>query len=135
MSTVPTELKYTSSHEWVRNEGDGIYTVGITEHAQELLGDMVFVDLPEIGAEFAASDDCAVAESVKAASDIYAPISGEIVAINEDLDASPELVNSAPYAEGWLFQIKAADESELAGLLDANAYEATLEEDDEDDDE
>ena len=129
MSNVPTELKYTTSHEWVRAEGDGVYSVGITEHAQELLGDMVFVDLPEIGAEFAASDDCAVAESVKAASDIYAPISGEIVAVNEDLEASPELVNSAPYTDGWLFKIKAADESELVGLLDAAAYEATLDED------
>lgn len=131
MSNVPQELKYTTSHEWVRNEGNGIYTVGITEHAQELLGDMVFVDLPEVGASFAASDDCAVAESVKAASDIYAPIGGEIVAVNEELEASPELVNSAPYAEGWLFQIKADDESELDALLDADAYEATLEEEEE----
>ncbi len=129
MSNVPQELKYTPSHEWVRNEGDGIYTVGITEHAQELLGDMVFIDLPDVGAAFAASDDCAVAESVKAASDIYAPLAGDIVAVNEELEASPELVNSAPYTDGWLFQIKAADESEFAGLLDAEAYEATLDED------
>lgn len=129
MSNVPQELKYTPSHEWVRNEGDGIYTVGITEHAQELLGDMVFIDLPDVGAVFAASDDCAVAESVKAASDIYAPLGGDIVAVNEELEASPELVNSAPYTDGWLFQIKAADESEFAGLLDAEAYEATLDED------
>ncbi|QWA12017.1 glycine cleavage system protein GcvH [Sodalis ligni] len=132
-SSVPKELKYTTSHEWVRDEGEGVYSVGITEHAQELLGDMVFIDLPEVGAEFAASDDCAVAESVKAASDIYAPISGEIVAVNEELEASPELVNSAPYTEGWLFQIKAADESEVAALLDADAYEATLDEEDDED--
>lgn len=129
MSNVPQELKYTPSHEWVRNEGNGVYTVGITEHAQELLGDMVFIDLPDIGTSFAASDDCAVAESVKAASDIYAPIGGEIVAVNEELEASPELVNSAPYTDGWLFQIKADDESDIAGLLDAEAYEATLDED------
>jgi len=133
MSNVPTELKYTTSHEWVRNEGEGVYSVGITEHAQELLGDMVFIDLPEVGAEFAASDECAVAESVKAASDIYAPISGEILAINEELEASPELVNSDPYTEGWLFRIKASDESEVEALLDAQSYEATLEEDDDED--
>jgi len=130
MSNVPKDLKYTTSHEWVRNEGEGIYSVGITEHAQELLGDMVFIDLPEVGTEFAASDDCAVAESVKAASDIYAPIAGEIVAVNEELEAAPELVNSAPYTDGWLFRIKASDEQEVDGLLDAEAYEATIEEDD-----
>jgi len=130
MSNVPKDLKYTTSHEWVRYEGEGIYSVGITEHAQELLGDMVFIDLPEVGTEFAASDDCAVAESVKAASDIYAPIAGEIVEVNDELEASPELVNSAPYTDGWLFRIKASDESEVDGLLDAEAYEATIEEED-----
>ncbi|WP_131867706.1 glycine cleavage system protein GcvH [Biostraticola tofi] len=129
-SNVPTELKYTASHEWVLAEGNGVYSVGITEHAQELLGDMVFLDLPEVGTAFSAGDDCAVAESVKAASDIYAPISGEIVAINEDLDGSPELVNSAPYTDGWLFRIKAGDETELAELLDAEGYLATLDEED-----
>jgi glycine cleavage system H protein len=98
MSNVPAELKYSKEHEWLRKEADGTYTVGITEHAQELLGDMVFVDLPEVGATVEAGDDCAVAESVKAASDIYAPISGEIVAVNEELNDSPELVNSDPYA-------------------------------------
>lgn len=128
-STVPTDLKYTSSHEWVQAEGDGIYSVGITEHAQALLGDMVFIDLPEIGTQVALGEDCAVAESVKAASDIYAPISGEIVAINEVLESEPERVNSAPYAEGWLFRVKAADESELNELLDAAGYQALLEED------
>jgi glycine cleavage system H protein len=130
MSNVPKDLKYTTSHEWVRYEGEGIYSVGITEHAQELLGDMVFIDLPEVGTEFAASDDCAVAESVKAASDIYAPIAGEIVEVNDELEASPELVNSAPYTDGWLFRIKASDESEVDSLLDAEAYEATIEEED-----
>ncbi|AUO02857.1 glycine cleavage system H protein [Serratia marcescens] len=128
MSNVPTELKYASSHEWVRAEGNGVYTVGITEHAQELLGDMVFVDLPEVGRSVAAGEDCAVAESVKAASDIYAPISGEIVAVNGELESSPELVNSEPYGDGFLFQIKATDEGELANLLDAAAYQASIDE-------
>ena len=127
MSNVPTELKYTASHEWVRAEGEGVYSVGITEHAQELLGDMVFIDLPEVGTSFDAGDDCAVAESVKAASDIYAPISGEIVAINDELEGAPALVNSAPYSEGWLFRIKATDEAQIAGLLDAAAYESSIE--------
>ncbi|CDL83683.1 glycine cleavage system protein GcvH [Xenorhabdus szentirmaii] len=128
MSHVPTELKYTESHEWVRSEGNGEYTVGITEHAQQLLGDMVFVDLPEIGAEVTCGDDCAVVESVKAASDIYAPLSGKIIAINPDLEGSPELVNSEPYDEGWLFRIKITDESEIANLLDAENYQSLLEE-------
>ncbi|WP_447865979.1 glycine cleavage system protein GcvH [Rahnella bonaserana] len=128
MSNVPADLKYASSHEWVRSEGNGVYTVGITEHAQELLGDMVFVDLPEVGREVAAGEDCAVAESVKAASDIYSPISGEIVAVNGELEGSPELVNSEPYGTGFLFQIKASDESELAKLLDADAYSASIDE-------
>ncbi|MBF6636003.1 glycine cleavage system protein GcvH [Rouxiella silvae] len=127
MSNVPAELKYATSHEWVRSEGNGIYSVGITEHAQELLGDMVFVDLPEVGRTVDAGEDCAVAESVKAASDIYSPISGEIVKVNSELESSPELVNSAPYGEGFLFQIKASDEAELGNLLDAAGYEATLE--------
>ncbi|WHZ39884.1 glycine cleavage system protein GcvH [Rahnella bonaserana] len=128
MSNVPADLKYASSHEWVRSEGNGVYTVGITEHAQELLGDMVFVDLPEVGREVAAGEDCAVAESVKAASDIYSPISGEIVAVNGELEGSPELVNSEPYGTGFLFQIKASDESGLAKLLDADAYSASIDE-------
>lgn len=128
MSNVPTELKYATSHEWVRSEGNGEYVVGITEHAQELLGDMVFVDLPEVGATVAAGDDCAVAESVKAASDIYAPISGEIIAVNAELDGSPELVNSDAYGDGWLFRIKASDESELSKLLDAAGYQKSIDE-------
>lgn len=127
MSNVPNELKYSKEHEWLRKEADGSWTVGITEHAQELLGDMVFVDLPEVGATVSAGDDCAVAESVKAASDIYAPVSGEIIAVNSELEGTPELVNSEPYIGGWIFKIKASDESELDGLLDAAAYEALLE--------
>ncbi|CAX61172.1 MULTISPECIES: glycine cleavage system protein GcvH [Erwinia] len=128
MSNVPNELKYRDSHEWVRKEADGTYTVGITEHAQELLGDMVFVDLPDVGNTYSQGDDCAVAESVKAASDIYAPISGEIIEVNSALDGEPELVNSAPYAEGWLFKIKASNESELDSLLDADAYKGSIDE-------
>ncbi|MQL47801.1 glycine cleavage system protein GcvH [Photorhabdus khanii] len=128
MSNVPTELKYAESHEWVRAEGNGEYTIGITEHAQELLGDMVFVDLPEVDNEINFGDECAVVESVKAASDIYAPLSGEVIAVNEALNDAPELVNSEPYNEGWLFRIKASDESELANLLDAAGYQALLDE-------
>lgn len=128
MSNVPTELKYATSHEWVRDAGNGECVVGITEHAQELLGDMVFVDLPEVGTTVSAGDDCAVAESVKAASDIYAPISGEIIAVNGALESSPELVNSEPYGEGWLFRIKASDAAELDKLLDAGAYLASIDE-------
>lgn len=128
MSNVPAELKYTREHEWVRHEGGGVYTVGITEHAQELLGDMVFVDLPEVGSAVDIGSDCAVVESVKAASDIYVPLTGEIVEVNEALNDSPELVNEQPYQEGWIFKIKISDESELTDLLDADAYSALLEE-------
>ncbi|HAT41599.1 MAG TPA: glycine cleavage system protein GcvH [Rheinheimera sp.] len=128
MSNIPTELKYATSHEWLRSEGDGVYTVGITEHAQDLLGDMVFVELPEVGDTVAQGDDVAVGESVKAASDIYAPISGEILAVNDALNDSPELVNSSPYGDGWMFKIKASDESEVAGLLDAAGYKNAIDE-------
>ncbi|MEJ2764035.1 glycine cleavage system protein GcvH [Photobacterium sp. MCCC 1A19761] len=119
---MPSELKFTNTHEWVRPEGDGIYTVGITDHAQSMLGDMVFVELPEVDSETEAGEDCAVAESVKAASDIYAPLTGYVVAVNEELESSPELVNSDPYGDGWLFQIKVEDDSEFADLLDADNY-------------
>ena len=128
MSNIPSELKYAPSHEWLRIEGDGTYTVGISEHAQELLGDMVFVELPEVGDVVDAGEDCAVAESVKAASDIYAPISGEVVAINEELEDSPETVNNDAYGDGWLFRIKASDESEVDNLLDAEGYAHTIDE-------
>jgi glycine cleavage system H protein len=126
MSNIPSDLKYASSHEWVRNEGDGVVTVGITEHAQGLLGDMVFVDLPDVGDEFAAGDDCAVAESVKAASDIYAPVAGEIVEVNEELEDAPENVNNDAYGDGWLFKIKLEDASELDDLLDAEGYAESI---------
>ncbi len=129
MSNIPSELKFTASHEWVRPEGDGVYSVGISDHAQALLGDMVFVDLPDVGDTVDAGDDCAVAESVKAASDIYTPLTGEIVAVNEDLEGSPELVNSDPYGDGWLFQIRISDSSEIDELMDAEAYTDAIEED------
>ena len=129
MSNIPSELKYTASHEWVRNEGNGIVTVGITEHAQELLGDMVFVELPEVDDEISTGDDVAVAESVKAASDIYAPITGTVVEINEELEDSPETVNADAFDAGWLFKVKIEDESELENLLDAEGYAASIAED------
>lgn len=129
MSNIPSDLRYASSHEWVRPEGDGVYTIGITEHAQELLGDMVFVELPDVGDQISAGDDVAVAESVKAASDVYAPITGEVLAVNEDLEDSPELVNSDPYGDGWMFKVKAEDDAEIAELLDAEAYGSSIEED------
>ncbi|WP_414828197.1 glycine cleavage system protein GcvH [Alteromonas sp. H39] len=127
MSNIPNDLRYAASHEWVRPEGDGVYTVGISEHAQDLLGDMVFVELPDVGDEVSAGDDVAVAESVKAASDVYTPITGEVIAVNEELEDSPELVNSDPYGDGWMFKIKASDASEFEALLDAEGYENTLE--------
>ncbi len=128
MSNIPSELRYATTHEWVRNEGDGTFTVGITEHAQELLGDMVFVELPDSGSAVNAGDDCCVAESVKAASDVYAPLTGEIIAVNEDLENSPELVNSDPYGDGWLFKIKAEDPDELNDLMEAEDYANSIDE-------
>ena len=129
MSNIPSELKYATSHEWVRNEGDGTVTIGITEHAQGLLGDMVFVELPDVGDQISTGDDVAVAESVKAASDIYAPISGEVVAVNEDLEDSPELLNSDAFGDGWLFKVKLDDAGELEHLLDAEGYSNSIDED------
>lgn len=127
MSNIPAELRYASTHEWVRPEGNGVFTVGITEHAQELLGDMVFLDLPDEGDAIATGDDVAVAESVKAASDVYAPISGEVIAINEDLADSPELVNTDPYGDGWMFKVKADDAGEVESLLTADGYAESIE--------
>jgi glycine cleavage system H protein len=124
MSNIPAELKYTKSHEWVRREADGSVTIGITEHAQELLGDMVFVELPEAGRAVTAEEDCAVVESVKAASDVYAPIDGEVTEANSALEDSPEIVNKDPYGDGWLFKMKPADDSEIDSLMDAAAYQA-----------
>lgn len=122
MSDFPDELKYTATHEWVRLEEDGTVTVGITDHAQELLGDIVFIELPDEGAVVNAKNEISVVESVKAASDIYAPLSGEVIAINEDLTDAPETVNSSPYNDGWLCRILPSNPSELEELLDADTY-------------
>lgn len=127
MSEVPSELRYAKSHEWVRVEEDGLITVGISDHAQALLGDLVFVELPEVGTELAAGDECCVVESVKAASDVYMPISGEIVEVNESLVDEPEIINAAPYDNGWLFKVQPSAD-ELDDLLDAEAYQAEIEE-------
>lgn len=126
MSHIPNELKYTQTHEWVRVEENGEVVIGISEHAQDLLGDMVFVELPELGRKLDASEECAVVESVKAASDIYAPVSGEVIAINEELADSPELVNSDPYGDGWLFRIKMTDGSDIEELLSASDYQHAI---------
>lgn len=128
MNNIPSELKYAPTHEWVRLEENGEVVIGITEHAQDLLGDMVFVELPEVGRNLDASEECAVVESVKAASDIYAPVSGEVIAINEELEDSPELVNSDPYGDGWLFRVKLADETDLEELLSASDYQSAIDE-------
>jgi glycine cleavage system H protein len=127
MSEVPSELKYTESHEWLRVEDDGLVSVGITDHAQALLGDLVFVELPEVGTEFVAGDECCVVESVKAASDVYMPISGEVAEVNEALADEPEIINNSPYDNGWLFKIKPSAD-ELADLMDADAYQAEIDE-------
>ncbi len=127
MSEVPSELKYTKSHEWLRIEDDGLITIGVSDHAQELLGDLVFVELPEVGIEYTAGDECCVVESVKAASDVYMPVSGEVVEINEALAGEPEIINTSPYDNGWLFKIKASAE-ELDELMDAEEYLAEIDE-------
>ncbi|MCY0965109.1 glycine cleavage system protein GcvH [Parathalassolituus penaei] len=127
MANVPADLKYVASHEWIRVEADGTVTIGITDFAQGALGDVVFVDLPEVGTEVAAEADIAVVESVKAASDIYAPLAGTIVAINEDLVDAPEQVNEDPYGAAWFFKLKPANAADLDALLDADAYTALCE--------
>lgn len=124
MSEVPSELKYTREHEWVRVDDDSTVTVGITDHAQAELGDLVFVEVPEVGARFEAGDAAAVVESVKAASDIYSPLTGEVVEANEDLADSPELINSDPYGEGWIYRLRPDSMDVLDELLGADDYEA-----------
>ncbi len=126
MSKVPAELKYVKSHEWLRREADGTVTIGITDHAQAALGDLVFVEVPAIGRKLAANEACAVVESVKAASDVYAPVAGEVIAANETLGSSPEILNSDPYGAGWMWKLKPASAAELDALLDAAGYEAYL---------
>ena len=127
MSNVPSDLKYISSHEWVREEDDGTVTIGITDYAQELLGDIVYVELPEVDSEVALEDELAVVESVKAASDIYAPLSGTVIAINDDLEDTPEIINSSPYDDGWMFKMQPSEPSELDGLMDAESYQNEIE--------
>ena len=124
MSEIPADLKYTKSHEWVKLEDDGTVLVGITDHAQDLLGDMVYVEQPETGHELEAEEACAVVESVKAASDGYCPVSGEIIEANEKLADTPELVNNDPYGEGWLMRLRPADRLDVELLMDAEAYTA-----------
>lgn len=126
MSSIPSELKYLDSHEWVRVESDGTVTVGISDHAQGALGDLVFVEVPEVGKALKKGNAAAVVESVKAASDVYSPVSGEVTAANESLGSAPELVNQDPYGQGWLFKIKPSDKAELSQLLDAKAYEKVV---------
>ena len=120
----PSELKYTKEHEWARLESDGSLTVGITEHAQDALGDVVFVELPEVGDELAEEDKFGVVESVKTVSDLFSPCAGTVAAVNENLEEQPELVNSSPYGEGWMVRLTVEDSSVLDGLMDASAYDA-----------
>ena len=129
MSEIRSELKYLSSHEWARVEEDGTVTIGITEHAQEALGDVVYVEVPEVGSSVAVGEEAGVVESVKAASDIYSLVSGEVVAVNEALEDEPETVNSSPYDDGWFFRVQPSDIGELDNTLDADAYKAAIEDD------
>jgi glycine cleavage system H protein len=128
MSNIPAELRYTESHEWVNADSDGNAKIGITDHAQQELGDLVFVELPAVGDEIGQGDPCAVVESVKAASDIYTPVSGRVIAVNEDLDGDPAIINTDPYDDGWLFEVELFDSEELESLKDAEAYEEALQE-------
>ena len=127
--SIPANLKYAPTHEWVRLEADGTVTVGITQHAQELLGDMVFVEPPEVGRKLAAKEECAVVESVKAASDIYSPVAGEVIAVNSDVIDAPEKINADPYTN-WIFKLKPANAGDLDGLLDAAGYRAIVDAED-----
>jgi len=126
MNNIPSDISYAKSHEWARLNEDGSVTVGISDSAQDQLGDMVFVEVPEVGTGVTAEEACAVVESVKAASDVYAPVGGEVVEVNEDLADSPEAINQDAYGKGWIFRLQPSDISELDNLMDANAYEAYL---------
>jgi len=121
----PSNLKYTASHEWVKSEADGTISIGITQHAQELLGDMVFVETPAVGRKLKAKEECAVVESVKAAADVYAPVSGEVTAVNGELNSAPEAINTDPYA-AWMFRMKPDNAADLSALMDAAAYQAVV---------
>ncbi len=124
----PSDLRYTKTHEWVRDNGDETVTIGITEHAQDLLGDVVYVELPEIESSLSAEENCGVIESVKAASDMNSPLDGEVTEVNEELDGEPELINTAPFGEGWIFSMKLKSMSDIEELMDADAYEAFCQE-------
>ena len=126
MSDIPEDLKFTSQHEWVRENDDGTVDIGITDHAQTALGDLVFVELPEADADFVQGDACAVVESVKAASDVYAPLTGTVVAANESLADAPEQINEDPYGDGWIFRLRPGSPIEMEELLNAEAYQAFL---------
>ncbi len=130
MSNVPGDLKYSKDHEWIRVEEDGTCTVGVTDHAQAALGDLVFVELPEVGSTLAEGDACAVVESVKAASDVYSPLTGEVTAVNEALADAPELVNTDAYGEGWIYRMSLDSEGEVEELMSAEEYLALLEDED-----
>lgn len=132
MSDIPADLKYTSTHEWIEDEGDGTVKVGITDHAQGLLGDMVYIELPEIGRSVDAGEECAVVESVKAASDVYSPVAGEIVEVNELLSDDPDLVNKDAFGDGWLFRVQLAENVDLDELLDAAGYAEAIAAEEED---
>jgi len=127
MSKIPTDLKYAKTHEWAKRMPDGSIAVGISDHAQELLGDMVFVELPQVGTDLAAGQECAVVESVKAASDVYAPVAGKVLEVNAAVAAAPEKVNKDPYGEGWMFRLQPTSAGDLNALLDAKGYEAMIE--------
>ncbi|MCE8039224.1 glycine cleavage system protein GcvH [Halomonas sp. MCCC 1A11062] len=126
MSSIPANLRYNDSHEWVLDNGDGTVTIGITDHAQEALGDVVFVELPEVGRTLEKGEEFGVIESVKAASDLYAPLAGEVVAVNEALEDAPETVNEAPYEGGWIMKVRVEDAAAVEALLDAEGYQAVV---------
>lgn len=130
MSSIPANLRYAESHEWVLDNGDGTVTIGISDHAQESLGDVVFVELPEVGSALALKQEFGVVESVKAASDLYAPVAGEVIAVNEALEDAPETLNESPYEDGWIMKVRLEDASQLDDLLDADGYEAVASDDD-----
>ncbi|NLC21541.1 MAG: glycine cleavage system protein GcvH [Halomonadaceae bacterium] len=126
MSSIPANLRYNDTHEWVLDNGDGTVTIGITDHAQEALGDVVFVELPELGRALTKGEEFSVVESVKAASDLYAPLAGEVIAVNEELEDAPETINESPYENGWIIKVRVDDAGAVAALLDADAYQAVI---------
>lgn len=130
MSSIPANLRYAESHEWVLDNGDGTVTIGISDHAQEALGDVVFVELPEVGRSLELKEEFGVVESVKAASDLYAPVAGEIIAVNEALEDAPETLNESPYEDGWIMKVRVEDAAQLDDLLDADGYQAVASADD-----